>query len=218
MHTLYKNPENNTPTFIIHDILPPEVCNKLIEAYKDKTGEGSHYNKTGELDIQKEVRDSGVVFINEPHVMEKLQTSIKISNHVSGWNLDITATEDIQFTKYGPEQHYNWHEDGTSCSFSKRRYVFEKPNGLNETNFPHLIDTCRKISGSVILNDDFSGGEFEVAWLASNTGELELKKSFIKPKMGDIIIFPSYLPHRVRPVKVGTRYSLVIWAGGPSMK
>ena len=80
MHTLYKNPENNTPTFIIHDILPPEVCNKLIEAYKDKTGEGSHYNKTGELDIQKEVRDSGVVFSNEPHVMEKLQTSIKISN------------------------------------------------------------------------------------------------------------------------------------------
>lgn len=218
MHSNFRNSEDNTPTFIIHNMLPPEVCNKLIESYQDKTSEGKHYNKSGELDNQKQVRDSNVVFINEPHVLDKIQVAIKIANHAAGWNLDITATEDIQFTKYGPEQHYNWHEDGMSCHNTKRRYVFEKPNGLNETNFPHLIDTCRKISGSVILNDDFSGGEFEVAWLYTSDGKLELKKSFIKPKIGDMIIFPSYMQHRVRPVRVGTRYSLVIWAGGPPMK
>ena len=218
MHTRYRNPENNSPAFVIHSLIPPEVCNKLIESYKDKTSEGSHYNKTGKLDTQKAIRDSDVVFINEPHVMTKIQTAIKIANHATDWNLDITATEDMQFTKYASEQHYSWHEDGMSCSYSKRKYVFENPSNLNETIHPHLIDTCRKISGSVILNDDFSGGEFELAWLLSGSGELELKKSIIKPEIGDMIIFPSYMPHRVRPVRVGTRYSLVIWAGGPPMK
>lgn len=218
MHTCYRNPENNSPVFIIHNVLSPEVCNKVIEKYKEKTHVGKHHKNKGGLDTKKQVRDSDIVFIYEPDVIAILNKAISVSNHLSQWNLDITVTEDIQFTKYGPEQHYNWHEDGQSCSFSKRKYVFEEPKQLNETNFPHLIDTCRKISSSVILNDDYSGGEFEVAWLYSGDGKLELKKSIIKPKIGDMIIFPSYMNHRVRPVRVGTRYSLVMWAGGPSMK
>ena len=31
---------------------------------------------------------------------------------------------------------------------------------------------------------------------------------------GSIIVFPSFLYHRVKPVKQGTRYSLVAWSNG----
>ena len=34
-------------------------------------------------------------------------------------------------------------------------------------------------------------------------------------KTGSIIIFPSYMEHRIKPVTKGTRYSLVIWFLGP---
>jgi len=32
----------------------------------------------------------------------------------------------------------------------------------------------------------------------------------IKPK-GSVVVFPSFVWHRVKPVTAGTRYSLVIW-------
>ena len=39
----------------------------------------------------------------------------------------------------------------------------------------------------------------------------------ILPK-GSIIVFPSYVWHRVKPVKKGTRYSLVLWNLGYPFK
>ena len=35
---------------------------------------------------------------------------------------------------------------------------------------------------------------------------------------GDVVVFPSIIPHRVRPIKSGKRYSLVGWYGGPPFK
>ena len=68
---------------------------------------------------------------------------------------------------------------------------------------------------SILLNDEFKGGEFEV-------GSYRNKKCTIKkPKFnttGSIIVFPSDVEHRVAPVKKGTRYSLVCWFLGPPFK
>jgi len=53
-----------------------------------------------------------------------------------------------------------------------------------------------------VLNDDYTGGEFII-----------LKDQEIKFKAGDLLIFPSIFlyPHRVEPVKKGTRYSFISW-------
>ena len=53
-----------------------------------------------------------------------------------------------------------------------------------------------------ILNDNYEGGEFIMF------GDKEIKFS-----KGDLLIFPSVFlyPHKVEPVKVGTRYSLISW-------
>ena len=39
----------------------------------------------------------------------------------------------------------------------------------------------------------------------------------ILPK-GSIIVFPSFVWHRVKPVRKGTRYSLVVWHLGEPFK
>jgi predicted 2-oxoglutarate/Fe(II)-dependent dioxygenase YbiX len=64
------------------------------------------------------------------------------------------------------------------------------------------------LSVSVILNDNFNGGEFA---FFDKTGKKELHK--IAPVQGDIIVFPSNFmyPHAVHPVKFGTRYAIVSW-------
>jgi PKHD-type hydroxylase len=40
----------------------------------------------------------------------------------------------------------------------------------------------------------------------------------IEQKKGRLIIFPSYLLHKVTPIKSGTRRSLVTWVNGPHFK
>ena len=51
----------------------------------------------------------------------------------------------------------------------------------------------------------FEGGEFEF---------LGHQKPVETNGVGTVIIFPSYMVHRVRPIKNGTRYSLVAWICG----
>ncbi|MGV3522821.1 MAG: 2OG-Fe(II) oxygenase [Candidatus Sericytochromatia bacterium] len=48
-------------------------------------------------------------------------------------------------------------------------------------------------------------------------GQLVLKPRFepILPQQGSLVIFPSYIPHEVRPVTKGVRHSLVTWILGP---
>jgi predicted 2-oxoglutarate/Fe(II)-dependent dioxygenase YbiX len=53
-----------------------------------------------------------------------------------------------------------------------------------------------------VLNDNYEGGEF-----------IMFKNKKIELLAGDLLIFPSNFlyPHRVDPVKKGTRYSYVSW-------
>lgn len=70
----------------------------------------------------------------------------------------------------------------------------------------HLDDSCstpRTVSLSMVLNDDYDGGEFEF-------NRFKVK---IEPNAGDIIVFCSSFPyqHEVHEVTKGTRYSAVKW-------
>ena len=61
----------------------------------------------------------------------------------------------------------------------------------------------RTLSCSLILNDDYEGGE-----IAFFDGKI---KPFLKK--GDLCIFPSSFtyPHQVTPVESGTRYAIITW-------
>jgi len=73
---------------------------------------------------------------------------------------------------------------------------------------PEVIQSMRKISYSVILNDDYDGGLLNL--------KMGRQDNYPPQKKGDIIIFPSYLLHCIEPVTRGTRYALVGWIHGPS--
>ena len=175
MLTRYKNPENDSPCFVIHNVFSNEECKKIISEYKDQVQKATHDDGSGGLtDNDDSVRSSKVSWINNT----------------------------------------SWHYDGSGGHFSKRSFTFGVPNSLTETANPGCINTVRKISASVLLNDDYSGGEFDSIHLEDG---IAVKKE-IKPKTGDAIFFPSHIQHRVRPVRVGTRYSLVCWFAGPPFK
>ena len=64
--------------------------------------------------------------------------------------------------------------------------------------------SLRKISFSLLLNDSYEGGKLTFNILSANK----------KTEIGDIIIFPSYLEHKIEPVTSGVRWSLVGWIAG----
>ena len=107
------------------------------------------------------------------------------------WKFDLRSIIDsIQYTEYEEDGgHYDWHMD-------------IGPGSINH----------RKISVVVQLSeaDSYEGGEL-VLW-NSNV------PSVIEKGIGNVIIFPSFLMHKVTPMVKGNRKSLVLWLGGGSYK
>ena len=95
----------------------------------------------------------------------------------------------IQATKYEVGQKYEWHVDAGEFT--------EKP---------------RKLSMSLVLETEFTGGELEIF----DSSQHKTLSFDITP--GHVVIFPSWMSHRVQPVTSGTRYSLVAWMNGPEFK
>jgi PKHD-type hydroxylase len=101
------------------------------------------------------------------------------------YGFDIVGFVDaLQFTEYGPGQHFHWHMD----------------IGNEQTSL-------RKLSVTIQLSEagDYDGGELEFVGLNPN------EQSRVQ---GSATIFPSFMGHRVRSVTRGTRCSLVAWASG----
>ena len=137
-------------------------------------------------------RNADTEFIYKP-----LLKMIHLENINNGWNFDYDAIEDLQFTTYGPEQHYNWHADQRSVPY-------------NDAD-KYLTGKIRKISFSVLLNHEYEGGEFEFELGPPHD---ENRTEMCQVKTGEAIVFPSFTYHRVRPVTKGKRYSLVGWICG----
>mgnify|MGYP001158328659 CR=1 FL=1 len=126
---------------------------------------------------------------------------IYLENVNNNWNFDYDVIEDLQFTKYegSKKQHYDWHADQRSIPYSSNDVSKE------------LAGKIRKISFSIILNTDYTGGNFEFEVGAPHEKN---RTEVLTPKLGCAIVFPSFMFHRVTPVTEGTRYSLVGWICG----
>ena len=154
-------------------------------------GDDLHAIRKSNIKWLSPVDDFGNGIARTHWLYEKLMTYIEIANDEM-WQFDLTVLNDsIQYTVYdGTEKgFYDWHLD----------------IGPDEL-------ALRKVSLVVQLSDptDYEGGELQI-----QRGKFLDTPTKTK---GSIILFPSYLLHRVTPVTSGIRKSLVLWAGGKSLK
>ncbi len=213
--------QSGAPVCVCKDALNLEGCANVIKQLKDNTDVGTHIKPDGSLDTgESGKRNSNVAWFNDPDLQNTLRMFVNIANYECGWRYDIVDCEQLQFTVYdgAKKQHYDWHTDGQGCHYNARKSMqFHQPKDTNLqfTASPSLLGTVRKISLSALLNDDYEGGELLFRTLDQTS---EIKETSIKPNKGDIIIFPSYIDHKVAPVTKGIRYSVVAWYGGPPFK
>ena len=159
------------------------------------TIDGSVITASNEVALNKNIRSSTISWIDYEETNAWFYT--KIANLIQDLNssfygFDLLGFERLQFTEYNAKtkDKYDWHSD-----------MFWGEN-------PHIL--TRKLSATLLLNDNFEGGQFEFSDLS--TAEQPQMKA------GSLIVFPSFLPHRVTPMISGVRNSLVCWCLVPKFK
>jgi len=186
------------------EAIDKKTCNKIIKAGKKDFGEAT-VGPSGKGIVDKQIRISKTAWSNDQWIYDLIWPYMETANAQSGWEYDIKAAESVQITRYEKGGFYNFHKDGKSDNLG----AYNEP----ENKFRH--GNVRKLSMAIILNDDYEGGGFEFATL-----EKEVSTTYTPDfnKLGSIIVFPSFLTHRVEPVTKGTRYSAVSWFVGPPFK
>ena len=187
--------------------LTPKFCDDVIQyALQQKEvmartgGYGNKkLNKQEILDLKRK-RNSDLVWLNDTWIYKELHPYVHEANAKAGWNFQWERSESCQFTKYKLNQYYDWHCD----SWDK---PYDRPGAVDH-------GCIRKLSVTVSLSDpkEYKGGELEFDFRNLDPDKKpNIKKCMdILPK-GSLVVFPSFVWHRVCPVKKGSRYSLVIW-------
>ena len=176
--------------------LPHKTCQKLIKLGEGNWNEAQTYGSEEKNESLDVIRKSDIVWINDQQVYDLIWHYMMSANEEAGWKYDIVAAESCQITRYTKDGFYTWHKDG----IGSHNEVYDNPEQ------PFLHGNTRKLSMSIVLNDEYEGGDFEMSGLKEPLPRLE---------KGSIIVFPSFIDHRVTPVTKGTRYSLVTWFVGP---
>ena len=171
--------------------LSPEFCQNIIDRAGGDFEEGRLIRDEGS-ELDDNVRKTNLHFNSDQDLFDIAFEYMEIANKNAKWNLEIDAAEDFQIGQFPVGGHYDWHIDGGGTG-----YFQDRQNKIRNGK-------TRKISMVVFLNEGFDGGDFEFH------GSY-LKDNVIKPTRGTIIMFPSWIMHRVTPITKGTRYSLVSW-------
>ena len=125
-------------------------------------------------------------------VFQKIET-MALQANANAFGFDLAGFHEVQFTEYNADNSgtYGWHED---------------LNWKKNTPFDRKMSMVVQLSSP----EDYTGGKLEFANDPLPEGSFT--------KQGDAIFFPAFNRHRVTPVKLGIRYSLVTWFIGPKFR
>lgn len=207
---MYKRLCNNTydRAFKMHEYIwwndaftEQEINNIIIQCEKEELECSTTVGAKSQEDVEQ-VRKSKVKFFNRTietdWIFQRLNQTIENINE-SYYNFVLNGYNSFQFTVYDSDVkgRYDWHMDTT----------------MGDTIDFQSDKEMRKLTAVMLLSEpnvDFTGGEFQLF----SGGNIEYP---ITPNLhkGMIICFPSFMVHRVKPVLLGVRKSLVIWVTGP---
>jgi PKHD-type hydroxylase len=168
----------------------PEECQKIIHKSDiSHTNQGTFGVRE---QVNKSVRDTIVKHLSPSPlnnwIFTKIANSVYHANN-EFYKFDLTTLSEVQLLEYNVGGFYDWHTD---CSLRGNK-------GLT-----------RKLSVVIFLTDP---KEYEGGYLVLNTSKLKFGMN-----QGMMVIFPSFLVHKVEPVIKGVRHTLVAWVHGPMFK
>lgn len=181
--------KHNYTEFVYYNglFLPHEIDNILNFWQENKTIKAT---VSGEEIYNNKLRNSSVMFIeNTPEnnwIYDKMASLTINCNNERYWFDLLGFHQELQLTRYSEGDFFDWHLDFGAGEIS-----------------------ARKLSITIQLSDEdeYEGGDLQ--FMINN------KIVDAPRKKGTIVIFPSFIMHRVTPITKGTRQSIVGWVSGP---
>ena len=175
---------------IYENIIPEDLCDSIINEYENDSDWVD--SMIGTENVDKKVRNCKVVSISGQNSISKNQLIRK--------ELDDKVFEIISKIIVDLRDEFNMIGIANDTGYDLLKY---EKGGFYIQHVDSYTQEPREVSCSLILNDDYEGGEFAFF-------DREITYSL---KKGSIITFPSNFlyPHEILPVTKGIRYSIVTW-------
>ena len=165
------------------------TCDTWVWRYKSKVTDAG---VSPSNKVNRDIRVSKTFFTQDEDVVAAMQNFMFAANR-KAFGVNISPYVECQFTQYNGSEsaYYDRHIDS-----------FLADNG-------DMYD--RKLSCVILLSDpnDFEGGSLFLEADDSETVDL---------KRGSVVVFPSFMAHRVAPVTSGIRHTMVGWMSGPQWR
>lgn len=165
-----------------YPVFTNDQCKQMIDLYDKDLFQAKSAAPSGDR-VMKNHRDCSLKIVKENKLMDDLLEECLNMYRQSFRFVPILKRIDSQFLKYDINGRFNTHID-------------------------HYAGAPRTLSMSIMLNDEYMGGNFQF-WDMS--GKTIIKE--IQAVTGDVLLFPSNFlyPHSVAPITMGTRYAIVNW-------
>ena len=168
--------------------LDPARCRDIVRRFGAEMNEG-RVGTEGIIDPIS--RSSEMCWVEDESLSATLFDLIVATNREQGWDLHLDRLSRVQLSAYdsGDLRHYDFHLD-----------------------LDRHLDGQRKLTLIAQLSDpaDHRGGLVQL--MRSHVIE------DVPLDQGDVVIFPSFVLHRVTPVVHGRRCSLVAWGCGDRLR
>ena len=175
-----------------YDGLSQMIClrelNQKFINYLEVDSDLNNLNMHGYNDLEAETIDYND---KNKSLFDELYDIVQDVNVQKGWNFDIKPVSRLNRLFYDIDRN-DAHYDVYHMDYN-----------------PHQIPN-RKISISIQLSnpEEYEGGDLKLMY--------GFKEHIVPKKKGTIVIFPSFVLHKVEPVTKGRRISLVTWYEGGS--
>lgn len=165
-------------------VLTSTQCGELIHQY------GTDLKETGvgaKRKLNQSIRKTLAKAIDSKDSPELYNTVVNAATQINAgiWGYALSGMDKLQLLKYNVGGHYGWHLDIGSGEHMYRKLSFVIPLSPPE---------------------HYEGGELIV--------KTSSKEQSVPLTQGKMILFPSFILHKVTPVTKGERYMLVGWLRG----
>lgn len=177
----------------IGELLSPSECSDIVALFDDMRFKAN--DRLFDVVASQYIRDTEIAWLRQDQDNESLFNRIRsaideCNKENFGFDVWLDKFDSMQFAEYSFGQKYLWHKDYGQGEISGRK-----------------LSICIQLSE----DESYTGGELQIFRSEDNIAAASRR-------IGDAIIFPSHVTHRVTPIRSGLRYSLVAWINGPPFR
>jgi len=184
--------------YYVSNISETSINNIVERGLSKQLNNGTVANEQSAQTVDTSYRRSKIHFFDEELDQDLFNLVYRLGVNSNNFNFgfDINLLQALQFSIYDSKDKgkYDWHKD---------------TDWTSQDMYHRKLSVVIQLSNS----DEYTGGELEI----ENANFTSKEKADMRKK-GSVIVFPSFITHRVTPVTKGKRMSLIGWLVGAKFR